>query len=132
MSRRTYVELSRGKLREVEASAQSTITDIRAIADQIQAGGAGAVELSHLLEQAVISLQECSTVLSTLQETQEKNGMDFVDIEARPRGMCAVCEDASVSLVLGHCAVCNQAQEEEWDVYLREWFLYKDGYDAGF
>ena len=79
MSQRTDVEFSRGKLREVEASAQSTITDIRAILDQIQAeGGRGTVELSHLLEQAVTSLQECAAVISTLQETHEKSGMDFV------------------------------------------------------
>ena len=78
MSQRTYVELSRGKLREVEASAQSTITDIRAIADQIQSGGEGAVELSHFLGQAVTSLQECSSVLTVLQETHEKSGIDFV------------------------------------------------------
>ncbi len=72
MSQRTYVGLSRGKLREVEASAQSTITDIRAIADQIQSEGRGTVELSHLLEQAITSLQECSAVLSLLQEPHAK------------------------------------------------------------
>ena len=57
---------------------------------------------------------------------------DAFEIEVRPSGMCAGCEDGPVSLVLGYCAVCDQAQEREWEEYLSEWFLLKDGYDTGF